>query len=216
MTLPFTSDEFLDAFAAYNQRLWPFAQALWLLTAYAWVAVIRARPVRPWFIPGLLAVHWAWAGLAYHAAFFSKINPAAWVFAGFFLVEAGLLFRYGVVQRRFRWPRDPSVGQMLAWGLIAYALLYPAIVLAEGHAYPRVPTFGVPCPTTILTIGFLLAADRPRPRLAAVIPLAWAFIGGSAAFLFGVRADLMLLVAGIALGVDLIRPRRAETPVAPA
>ena len=25
MTLPFTRDEFFDVFAAYNQRLWPFA-----------------------------------------------------------------------------------------------------------------------------------------------------------------------------------------------
>jgi len=89
-------------------------------------------------------------------------------------------------------------------------LLYPAIVRAEGHAFPRLPTFGVPCPTTILTIGFLLAADRSLPRLVAVIPFVWAFIGGSAAFLLGVRADLMLLAAGIALAVGMIRPRRAK------
>jgi hypothetical protein len=48
------------------------------------------------------------------------------------------------------------------------------------------------------------------PRLVAVIPLVWAFIGGSAAFLLGVRADLMLVAAGIALAVDMIRPRRAK------
>jgi hypothetical protein len=71
----------------------------------------------------------------------------------------------------------------------------------------------VPCPTTILTIGFLLAVDRSLPRLVAVIPLLWAFIGGSAAFLFGVRADLMLLAAGVALAVDLIRPRHEEKVV---
>ena len=89
-------------------------------------------------------------------------------------------------------------------------MLYPAIARAEGHAFPRLPTFGVPCPTTILTIGFLLAADRSLPRLVAVIPLVWAVIGGSAAFLLGVRADLMLVAAGIALAVDMIHPRRAR------
>lgn len=92
MTLPFTRDEFFYVFAAYNQRLWPFALALWLLTAYALVVLTRARQVRPWFIPGLLAIQWAWAGLANHAAFFSRINPAAWVFSGLFLLQAGLLF----------------------------------------------------------------------------------------------------------------------------
>ena len=94
-----------------------------------------------------------------------------------------------------------------------YTLLYPAIARAEGHAFPRLPIFGVPCPTTILTIGFLLAADRSLPRLVAVIPLMWAFIGGSAAFLFGVRADLMLLASGVALAVDLVRPRRTRKNV---
>jgi len=210
MPLPFTPDAFFDVLAAYNQRLWPFALVLWLLTAYALVVLTRARPVRPWFIPGLLAIHWAWAGLAYHAAFFSRINPAAWGFSGLFLLEAGLLLWHGVVHRRLQLSRGLFFRQVLSWGLIAYALLYPAIARAEGHAFPRLPTFGVPCPTTILTIGFLLAADRSLPRLLAVIPLVWAVIGGSAAFLLGVRADLMLVAAGIALAVDMIRPRRAK------
>ena len=210
MPLPFTPDAFFDVLAAYNQRLWPFALVLWLLTAYALVVLTRARPVGPWFIPGLLAIHWAWAGLAYHAAFFSRINPAAWGFSGLFLLEAGLLLWHGVVHRRLQLSRGLFFRQVLSWGLIAYALLYPAIARAEGHAFPRLPTFGVPCPTTILTIGFLLAADRSLPRLLAVIPLVWAVIGGSAAFLLGVRADLMLVAAGIALAVDMIRPRRAK------
>jgi hypothetical protein len=170
----------------------------------------RARPVHPWLIPGLLTLHWAWAGLAYHAAFFSTINPAAWLFSGLFLLEAGLLSWHGLVHRRFQLLRGPLFRHVLSWGLIAYAVLYPAIARAEGHAFPRMPTFGVPCPTTILTIGFLLAADRSWPRIVGVIPLVWAFIGGSAAFLLGVRTDLMLLAAGIALAVDMIRPRRPK------
>jgi hypothetical protein len=211
MTLPFAPDEFFDVLAAYNEWLWPVVLMLWLVTAYAVVMLIRARPVRIWFIPGLLAFQWAWSGLAYHAAFFSRINTAAWVFAGLFVLEAALLVWYGVVHYRFRLSRGSFFQQVLSWGLIAYALLYPAIARAEGHAFPRLPIFGVPCPTTILTIGFLLAVDRSLPRLVAVIPLLWAFIGGSAAFLFGVRADLMLLAAGVALAVDLIRSRHVES-----
>jgi hypothetical protein len=212
MTLPFTPDEFFDVFAAYNERLWPFALALWLLTACAVVVLAVARPVQSRAIPALLALHWAWSGIAYHAMFFSRINPVAWVFSGLFLLEAALLFWYGVVHARFQWSRSPAFQQMLSWGLIAYALLYPAIARAEGHAFPRLPTFGVPCPTTILTIGFLVAADRSMPRLVAVIPLVWAVIGGSAALLFGVRADFMLLAAGIVLALEMVKPfRRAVT-----
>jgi len=210
MQLPFTRDAFFDVFAAYNERLWPFALVLWLLSVYALVALAGAKPVRSWFVPALLAIHWAWAGVAYHAVFFSRINPAAWVFSGLFLVEAGLLAWHGVVHRRLRFSHVPFFRQVISWALIAYALLYPAIVRAEGHEFPRLPTFGVPCPTTILTIGFLLAADWPLPRLLTPVPIVWAFIGGSAAFLLGVRADLMLLVAGVALLIDGIRQLTAS------
>jgi hypothetical protein len=92
--------------------------------------------------------------------------------------------------------------------LIIYALLYPALALAEGHAFPRTPTFGVPCPTTLLTIGWLLAADAPWPAAVALIPIGWALVGGSAALLFGVRTDLMLWVAGAVLATSILAPGR--------
>jgi hypothetical protein len=69
--------------------------------------------------------------------------------------------------------------------------------------YPRVPTFGVPCPTTILTLGFLLAVRPALPLMTAAVPILWAVIGGSAAILFGVWADLMMPVAAGALLVDV-------------
>jgi hypothetical protein len=112
-----------------------------------------------------------------------------------------------------RLPGGLSVRGVLSWTLIVYALLYPAIARGEGRVFPRLPTFGVPCPTTILTIGFLLAADRTLPRSVAVIPMMWAFVGGSAAFLFGVRADLMLAAAGIVLAVDILASIHAKSPI---
>ena len=42
--------------------------------------------------------HWAWSALAYHAAFFTRINPAAWLFAALFLVQATAFFWSGVVR----------------------------------------------------------------------------------------------------------------------
>ncbi len=213
MTLPFTPDEFFGVLAAYNQRLWPYALGLWVLSLCAVIAMVHAGPGRPRLMPAVLALHWAWSGLAYHAAFFSTINPAAWLFAGLFLVEAVLLICYGVVARRLPLAGGPSVLKPLSWGLIVYALLYPAIARAEGLVFPSLPTFGVPCPTTILTIGFLLAAERPVPRVVAVIPIMWAFVGGSAAFLFGVHADLILLAAGVVLAVDILASMRPKSPI---
>jgi hypothetical protein len=214
MTLPFTDEQFFGVFAAYNMLLWPAAFALWVATAVVCLEWLRDGAHRQPLVPALLVLHWIWVGLAYHAAFFTRINPAAWLFSALFVVEAGLLAWYGVMRNRIRFVERPPFFQYVASRvLIAYALAYPVIAQAEGHAYPHVPTFAVPCPTTILTIGFLLAADPPLPRLVTVIPILWALVGGSGAFLFGVRADLILLVAGVAMIYDVLRRTARRGPV---
>ena len=199
MDLPFTSDQFFDVLGNYNRSLWPVAIALWIYAVSA-VGLLAARSDRRnRFLVAMLAVQWAWAGVAYHAWFFTAINPAAWLFAALFIVEGGLLVWFGVVHDRLRFSPTGSVRHAVAWTLIVYALVYPVLAQAEGHAFPRVPTFGVPCPTTILTVGLFLAADAPVPTAVALIPVGWALVGGSAAVLLGVRTDFMLWAAAIAL-----------------
>jgi Family of unknown function (DUF6064) len=64
----------------------------------------------------------------------------------------------------------------------------------------KIPTFGLPCPTTIFTAGLLLLA-APHSRTLAIVPIVWSVVGGSAAFLLGVSADYALPVAGAALAM---------------
>ncbi|HSK09266.1 MAG TPA: DUF6064 family protein, partial [Vicinamibacterales bacterium] len=103
MNLPFTHEQFLDVFASYNTALWPAALVLWLLTALAVVAWLRAGDRGSRALAGVLALHWAWSAVAYHAAFFRQINPAASLFAALFLVQAGLFAWFGVVRGTWLW-----------------------------------------------------------------------------------------------------------------
>src|SRR6185436_17218269 len=98
----------------------------------------------------------------------------------------------GVVRSHLHFVTDRSVRTGLAWGFITYALFYPAVALANHLTFPRMPTFGVPCPTAILTAGLLMLARQPRPWGLAIIPIIWTVVGGFAAFELGVRADLAL------------------------
>jgi len=209
MQLPFTTEQFFDLFAAYNGALWPAAVALW--TASVAICALRLSSCRPGdrWISALLAAHWAWSALAYHLAFFTRINPAAWLFAALFLGQAVLFVRVGVMQRRVSFAPWSNAWAPLAWSLIAYALLYPAINAIEYLELSRIPTFGVPCPTTIFTAGVLMLATRRSWSLAAV-PVIWSAIGGSAAFLLRVHADLALPVAGVALAIFSARRTAPE------
>ena len=209
MQLPFTNEQFFDVFAAYNETLWPGAVTLWIASVVIAVRLSTRRP-DDWVISGVLVWHWAWSALAYHAAFFSPINPAAWLFAALFLGQAALVFHVGILRRQLSFA--PSAGALspLAWGLIAYSLAYPAINAVQHSSLLRIPTFGVPCPTTIFTAGVLMLAT-PRAWRLSVVPVIWSAIGGSAAFLLGVYADLALPVAGLALGIATVGSPRAQS-----
>jgi len=204
MRLPFSHDEFLDVFGAYNAQWWPVALVLWFGTAVIAWRWWRGRTANAPLTMSLLAVHWAWAGIAYHWLHFRAINPAAALFAVAFVLQAGL-FSWLAIVTRARVTRQRGMRGAFSVGLVGFGLLYPAIGLALGLEYPRMPVFAVPCPTTLVTAGLLLAT-REAPRILSAIPLLWAAIGSSAAIMLGIRADLALIVAGLALLVDAIAP----------
>ena len=209
MQLPFTTEQFFDLFAAYNDALWPAVVALWIASTVVVALRLSARHQHDRWVSALLVGHWAWSALAYHVAFFTRINPAAWLFAALFLGQAVLVFRVGVVQRRLSFAPWGSAWAPLAWGLIVYSLAYPAINAFDHRSLLRIPTFGLPCPTTIFTAGVLMLAT-PRCWSLSVVPVIWAAIGGSATFLLGVYADVALPIAGIALAIFSVRRTTPE------
>jgi hypothetical protein len=199
MELPFTNEQFFDLFTLYNGALWPAVVALWAASALsAWRLFVNRVDGR--WISAVLAVHWAWSGLVYHAALFTRINPAAWLFAALFLGQAVLVLRVGVMQRRLTFAPRGHAWAPVAWGLIVYSLAYPVINAIDHASLSRIPTFGLPCPTTIFTAGVLMLAT-PRSWTLVAVPVIWSAVGGSAAVLLGVRADVALPIAGIALAV---------------
>ena len=211
MQLPFTHDQFLDVFGAYNRALWPAAILIWLLTAAAIVALYRRGPRASRLVAAVLAFHWGWAGIAYHLAFFRSINPAATIFGAVFVLQAALFLWRGVLGSQLSFQPTSSLWGRVGAALIAYSLVYPALSLALGLAYPRFPAFGVPCPTAILTVGLLLIAPRREARRLGAIPVLWAAVGGSAAVLLNIRADFALVVAGLLLLLFAAAgPRRSD------
>jgi hypothetical protein len=197
MTLPFTTEQFFDVMHRYNVAVWP-AQAVLTLLAVASVALLWTRVSwRGQAICAVLAVLWAWAGVVYHLGYFHHINPAATLFGVAFLSAAVLFAWQALVYRRLAIVSPARAALGLA--LVAYALaVYPMLSTVFGHAYPQAPTFGLPCPLTIYTVGILVFVAPPYPRHLLLVPAAWAVVGTQAAFLFGVYEDLGLAVAAIA------------------
>ena len=204
MALPFTHDAFLDVFGRYNTTLWPVVLILWLATAWVAWRWIRTGRVRGRVLFGLLAVHWAWSGIVYHWIYFRLINPAATLFAAAFAVEAVLLGWLAATSRGHV-VTGAKRRRMIGGALVVYGLAYPLLGFVFGLSYPRLPLFAVPCPTTLVTAGWLIASAR-IPRVVSLVPMLWAIVGSSAAVTLGIRADLALVVAAAFLMLDVLAP----------
>jgi len=216
MGLPFTVEQFYSVFRQYNETIWP-GQILLFISALT--AVILVFVPRRWsnvLLSSYLAFIWAWVALAYHLAFFASINQLAYVFSVLSLSGAIVFCLEGVIRRRlhFAW-----TGRGRGWvglALIVFALVvYPMWSWYAGHGYPFMPTFGLPCPTTIFTIGLLSFLNRPHPRTPFIIPVLWCLMGAQAAFLLGVTQDMGLIVAGLIAIVLLVRAKHPAPAVRP-
>jgi hypothetical protein len=214
MKIPFTVEQFFGVFRDYNLSVWPAQVLLVALAVAALILVIAPQRWSGVTISSILAFLWAWMALAYHLAFFSSINPLAYAFAALSLAAAAVFFWQGVVRRRLAFRLTAGARTAVGLGLVFFSLvLYPLWSFYAGHHYPALPTFGLPCPTTLFTIGLLAFLVAPYPRSPFVVPVLWCFVGAQAAFLFDVPQDLGLVVAGVAGIVLLLRSEVAAPRV---
>lgn len=209
MKLPFTIEEFFSIIREYNEALWPAQVFLVCLALAAIFLILRPRRWSGVGVSAILAFLWAWLAITYHLAFFTRINPLAYVFSAVSLGGAFIFLWQGVVRRQlqFAWVGDGRA--LVGTVLVVFALVvYPIWSWYAGHPYPHMPTFGLPCPTTIFTIGLLAFLVPPYPRSPFIVPILWCFVGGQAAFLFGVHQDLGLIAAAVVGVVLLARPKK--------
>lgn len=194
MKIPFTTEQFLGVFAAYNQSVWPAQVALFAAALVILALSLKTFSFSSIVSGSILGVLWIWMGIAYHIVQFTSINPGAYVF-GIACILQGLIFLWNGFRRtlefRFSWDVRGWAGGLL----ILYAfILYPIVGSLLGHVYPSSPTFGLPCPTTIVTFGMLLWVRKP-PLIVLIIPVLWSLIGFSAALQLGIKEDFGLPMA---------------------
>lgn len=194
--MPFTVEQFLEVFRQYNIGTWPMPIALYVMGVFAVFFGTRRAPASDLAISYILAFFWLWMGLAYHFAFFSAINKAAFLFGALFIGQSLMFFFY---RNKLVFRFQKNVYGIAGGVLVFYALIiYPMIGYFNGHIFPASPTFGLPCPTTIFTFGILLWTLRGVPIFLLIIPFLWSLVGGSAAFLLGILEDTGLPIAGVA------------------
>ena len=216
MTIPFTLEQFLDVFRRYNEAVWPAQAVLIGLAIIAIVAAVSGGPRASRLVSSILALLWLWTGAAYHLSFFRDINPAATIFAIAFVGESVLFVWLGAVRGSLNFDVRSGWSGVIGGSIIVYSLIaYPLIGLALGHRLPSAPTFGVPCPTTIFTLGLIVWMTAPRSRAVVIIPVLWSVVAFSAAVRLGMWEDLGLTAAALVATAATLWPlHRRPMPAA--
>lgn len=214
MDLPFTTDQFLDVFGNYNLTVWPAQVIIIIIALFSIFLSVYKIKSSSRLISISLAFLWLWIGIVYHYMFFTTINKAAYAFAFLFIMQALLFIYYGVIKNSLTFTFTNSVKGVISILLFTYALIfYPLLGYAFGHSYPRIPTFGLPCPTTIFTFGLLLLIVGKVNKILFIIPVLWAVIGFTAALKLGILQDIGLLVSAIITLVVVIFSSKTEQAV---
>ena len=102
-----------------------------------------------------------------------------------------------------------SIQAYLGYFFILYGLIiYPVVGYLIEPNLSRTISVGLPCPTLILTFGFLLLCDKKFSKYLLIIPSLWAIIGINAVIKLGVYQDSMMLIAAIIADVLILRSKK--------
>lgn len=222
MNPPFTIKQFLGVFVDYNAAIWPAQIGMYILGLIAVMALRSKRPSATRLILFILALMWAWNAIGYHFLYFSSINPAANIFAGFYVLQAFLFAMCATVTTGILFKVERDYRSAIGLSFVVYAMaIYPVLGVRAGHGLMMGPMFGVaPCPTTIFSIGMLMLARGRWVAWLSIIPVMWSIVGFAAAIQLGIVEDFGLPVASLALviilGTDAFKAWRCRHASAPS
>lgn len=208
MRIPFTEEQFLGVFMQYNTAVFPF-QIVILLMGFGALYLLHSKKLnRNKSIGCILGFLWLWIGVAYHIRFFTDINQAAYVFGALFITE-GLLLLICAFRNKLNFSNSLSGLNMAGYILIIYGLvIYPILCLMLERELVKTIALGLPCPSSIFTLGFFMLLDEKAPKYLFIIPFAWAVIGLSAAINLGIYQDFIMIVAAVMGCISRINKRK--------
>lgn len=209
MKIPFTTGQFFDVIKNYNESVFPVQIILLIFAIAAFWFIFTPGSVKNKWIGGFLGLVWLWTGIFYHLVYFTTINKAAYIFGTLFIIQSLLLFMDSFVRKKLGFVYKKNIAGVLALFFILFGVfIYPVLIyFIEGTVFQTI-TVGLPCPTTILTFGFLMLTTPRMPKYLLVIPILWTIVGTSAAFNFGVYPDYMMPVAALVAVIYLLSRRR--------
>jgi len=211
MKIPFTTEQFFEIIEKYNLAVFPAQLIVILLGILSVILLHSKKESKNKLIGGFLGILWIWIGIAYHFAFFTEINKAAYLFGGLFVLQ-GLFFLFETFSRKkLEFEFSGKFMDYVAYFFLIFGIvIYPILLFFLENSLETTITLGLPCPSTILTFGFLMLTSTKLSKYLLIIPALWTVVGTSAAINFGVYPDYLMPISALIAIIYLIVRKNEE------
>jgi hypothetical protein len=210
--LLFSPRTYYRLFELYNRAIWP-AHIVALALGAVIVGLVRSRAA--WSgraLAIILATCWLWVAWAYFLEHYNTINWVAFYFAAGFVVQGLLLLLAGLVNLLRVHPRAGLRGAA-GFAMLLFALLVqPIIGPLLSRPWTQVEVFGIaPDPTTIATLGIIVASEVRLIWWLVPIPVVWCVISAATLWTMG-SPDALVPLATACLCLFLVGRARFRNP----
>ena len=199
-----TAEVFFNNVSAYNASIFPM-QIITLVIAIILTYLLFVRPGTSInkLIKVYLSFTFVWLALMFPFEGVLKIT------FGLLHLAIAILFFIDIFAAKieFKFPETSGKRYFMLFLIFSAFALYPLIEYMSGHPYPKTLLFGVaPCPTIIFSLALLIGAVPKVGKIIFILLIFPAICSGfTVPIMFGVWADLLLLVSGIYGLITLIK-----------
>jgi hypothetical protein len=146
----------------------------------------------------ILGMLWLYSGVFYFLIYLPEYSQMGYFYGGLFILQGLFFFYEAFFRNKLSFGFQKSAKDITAYIIILTGLLiYPLATIASGHHIPEIMTLGLPGPTVIFTLGFLLLGTNRNPLYLVLIPSLWGLVGFTLSLSAGVYVDGLTLISAI-------------------
>ena len=174
----FSDRVYYRQFELYNQAIWPL-HLIAILFSFVIIYVWWKKPA--WagrLTAAILIVSWLWVAWAFLFERFHQIHVVANWYAFGFVLQAGLITWYGIINNQFVLFAGSQLRKNIGIVLLFVSLIiYPFLALISGRSGLQFEMFSLfPDPTALATLAILVLCKVSS--VLYVIPVIWLLISG--------------------------------------
>jgi len=171
MLYSLNNNEFLGLIAQYNQSMYPLQILLFILGLLAVILIHLRQHKKNTFTAIILGILWIYNGIIYFFIYLPQHSQMSYFYGSLFMLQGFFFFYEAFFRNKLYFEFKKSAKDITAYIIILTGLLvYPILGIAIGYYMQEIMSIGLPGPTTIFTLGFLLLGTKRNPLYLVLIP----------------------------------------------